>query len=188
MFRNEDISSLGGSAARRDRRRARSNASSDRESSGTPPQVPVSCDWSVRGIKLRDLDPLLLDTTTSSSICPIPLNRWSHYALPLVLALFSYEEEGRREFIQLQILATLVMKCPDYSPLAMCCEALGIAYLANRFASPEADTMRDQAYIRALAATNSLVGDHDLCQQNEAPMSVWLLSLYEVCIRAPHHR
>lgn len=183
MFRNEDISSLGGASATRDRRRARSSTSSDRESPSTPPQVSVPCDWSIRGIKLRDLDPIILNSRTSPSTCPIALSQWSHYALPLVLALFSFEVDGQRSFNQVQILATSVMKCPDYSPLIMCCEALGIAFLANRFRSTDAERMRDQAYVRALSATNVLVGDPDLCQQHEAPVSVWLLSLYEVCIR-----
>lgn len=77
------------------------------------------------------------------------------------------------------------MRSPDNSPLAMCCEALGIAYLANKFVSVDAETIRDQAYGQALAATTTLVGDPELCQQDDASMSVWVLSLYEVCIRAP---
>lgn len=64
----------------------------------------------------------------------------------------------------------------------MCCEALGIAYLANKFASADAETIRDHAYGRALAATTTLVGDPESCQQDETSMNVWLLSLYEVCV------
>lgn len=182
MFKNEDISSLGGLSAKRDRRRARSHTSSDGEGSSTPPQVSVPCDWSFRGIKLRDLDPIVLNTA-SLSMSPIPLHRWHHYALPLVLALFSYEMDGQRTFAYSQVLADLLMNCPDHSPLALCGEALGVAYLANRFPSVEAEATRDQAYVRALAAANVLVGDQELCQHHEAPTSVYLLSLYEVCIR-----
>lgn len=67
----------------------------------------------------------------------------------------------------------------------MCCEALGIAYLANRFVSAEAETIRDQAYGQSLAATTTLVGDPGLCQQDEASICVWLLSVYEVCFLVP---
>lgn len=181
---------MGSSSSIRDRRRTRADDSSDvDESSGTisrltSPDKSVPFDWSFRGIELKELDAIIRNDGPPS-FCPIPLDKWSHYAVPVVLTMISYEADGRRIFSQLQVLADLLNQSPGDSALAMCCEALGIAYLANRFVSTEAETIRDQAYGQALAATTTLVGDPDLCQQDEASVSVWLLSMYEVCNPVP---
>lgn len=193
MFKNEDPSSFSGPSSTRDRRRGRSGDSSEVESSTsgapsrrhTPLHPPARSDWSFRGIKLSDLDPIVFGQNQLMSPPSMSLHQWSHYAVPLVLSMFSYEAEGQRIFAKFQTLPSLLSRCPENSPLILCFEALGIAYLTNRFFSPEAESIRDHAYGRALAAANALVGDAELCRQDETAISVWLLGLYEVRIRAP---
>lgn len=188
MFRNEDVSSLGNSSAPRDRRRTPKVHAPERKESSIAitlfsmlPQVKISSDRSFRGIRFNVLDPILFGKNLPASSFAISLDKWNHYAFPLVLAMFSYEAEGERVFKRPQILADLLLSCQDNSPLAMCCEALGIAYLANKFDLDGANTARGQAQGRALAATNVLVGNPDLCKQDETSLCVWLLSLCEVC-------
>lgn len=108
------------------------------------------------------------------------LDHWAHYAVPIVLSMFSFEVAGQRNYGRMAFLPQMLSHCSDDSPLVLCCQALAFAFLANKAGSSEAESIRDELYGQALAATNRLVGDSNFAKEDETSVSVWLLSTYEV--------
>jgi len=107
--------------------------------------------------------------------------QWSTHAVPLVLSMLSaLKLDGSRYFGQAEFLPRMLFRQSEEAPLTLCCKALGLSFLANKPRMDKANTIRDRAYGQALAAANGLVSDPNLCRGDETPVSVWLLSLYEV--------
>lgn len=103
---------------------------------------------------------------------------WEEYTLPLVLNLFSH---SNMPFCLCRALPTMLLGASDNSPLLLSCKALGFAVLANKVSLESAQAARDDAYGKALVATNAVLSDPEVCKQDFVLVSVWLLSIYEVC-------
>jgi len=189
LFRNEDVSSLARPSASRDRRRSKTEEGSETEHSGsTTPQQALTRVSSTetyptltREVNFRQMDAIIMQQGWKSPPPRMLPEHWDAHAVPLVLSMFSAQEpNGHRYFGQAEFLSDILARQGDEAPVVLCCKALGLAFLANKSTIESARTLRNHVYGQALLAANGLVGDPILGREDEAAVSVWLLSMYEV--------
>jgi hypothetical protein len=130
--------------------------------------------------KLEFTDRLVLPKPWQSATDIVPIDRWPTIASSLVLSMFSVVVDGKRNFGKASFLPEALRNSSPDAPSALCCDALAYAFLVNKNSTVEGYATRDEAYGRALAATNKLVGDDELCHRDETAICAWLLSFYEV--------
>ncbi|KAK5079567.1 hypothetical protein LTR70_009343 [Exophiala xenobiotica] len=182
LFRNADVSSLAQPSASRGRRRPRTEEGSESEHSGstTSQRLPQFTQFSAR-FDLQASDSVVMQQGWHSPPPRMEPEQWSTHAVPLVLSMLSaLKLDGSRYFGQAEFLPRMLFRQSEDAPLTLCCKALGLSFLANKSRMDKANTIRDRAYGQALAAANGLVSDPNLCREDETPVSVWLLSLYEI--------
>lgn len=80
----------------------------------------------------------------------------------------------------MDFLPSMLSETHEGSPVVLSCHAIALAYLSNKSGLDEIKAHRTEAYGRALASTNFLLCDEELCKEDEACVCVWLLSIYEV--------
>lgn len=185
LFRNESVNTLSEPASSRDRRR-RTNERPEPSSSES--STPLSLSRQVTSAerayspitedKLELADRLVLPRTWQVAPDLVPVSHWPAIASSLVLSMFSVVVNGTRSFGHASFLPETLRDSSPVAPSALCCNALAYAFLANKHPNDEGYAARDEAYGRALAATNKLVGDEEL--KDETAICAWLLSFYEV--------
>lgn len=187
LFRHEDLRSLSGPSSDR-RRRTTSSERHETGSSGSSTPLDLSrqasliedASFLIPEDKLQLTDRLILSQDSGTDSHLVPINEWAGLAPALVLSMFSLDMDGQRDFGNISFLPKVLATSPSDGPITLCCNALAFAFLANKACSFAGFAARDEAYGKALAATNKLVGDEWLCQEDETAICAWLLSFYEV--------
>lgn len=182
LFRNEDATTLMGPSASRDRRRLNIEEAFETDNPGsTAPQNLPQPTRSLAHFDFTAMDSIVMQQGWHSHQLRLHPEQWGSLAVQLVLSMLSAQRpHGSRYFGKAEFLPAMLLRQNDEAALTLCCRALGLAFLTNKSGTDTANTIRDRAYGQALAAANGLVGDTVLCRTDEASVSVWLLSLYEV--------
>lgn len=185
IFKHESVNSLSGLAGARDRRRTKSEDPSARDapSGSAISEIIARQDTGKLSLDvgcLRKIDDFVLREEYHDAFDPQTPYVWEENAVILALSLFSHDAGDYRNWGYMEFLPSMFEEASTQSPFKLACTALGLAFLANRFESPEARWMRDQAFGTALKATNSSLGDPKLSIQDEVPVAIWLLGNYEV--------
>lgn len=196
MFRHEDMSTYE-TNSNRDRRRARTDSSRPSSLKSASP-VATGPSFSLDGLSHRRLfegatrlshGVWKFGTSLNGIDSLISSPAWSppaqgetleDIAVALTLGLFSGPTGEYREFGVVDFLPSMLAESHEGSPLVLSCHAIALAYLSNKSGQDEIKAYRTEAYGRALAATNSLLNDQELCKEDEACVCVYLLSIYEV--------
>lgn len=199
MFRNEDLSSLSGPEAKRDRRRTKKQPSPDSNESDV--SITRSCSSglptarnSAEPAPLFGEQIVSLKSEVPCTVCFSEIDRFIHKCGPTEL----FQESPHTWHAGARQLATRLLtlercslgymwafeivmnEAKDDSSLALCAIAFGLAYLADRFKTPKARRVRDVSFGKAIRATSSAISDPNICVKDEVSISILLLSLYNV--------